>query len=179
MTNPDPRARLLTLFDRLSSWSHDRCGDRAIALLASATFGGLELDTNACTMCLACTNLCPTGALRADRDGAELGFIEAVCVQCGLCEHGCPEDAIKRQPRFDYQALRGSDMITLNRAKMDNCTQCGRPFMSTALLSSALKHLTSDGAAIRQAKQMLQVWPQCRADNALQAQFPSMPRGPK
>lgn len=179
ITDSSPRSRLLTLFDHLSSRSHTGSEKLAVTLPASDPFGGVVLDAKKCTMCLACTNLCPTGALRADGNGIELTFVEAACVQCGLCEHGCPENAVKRQPRFDYAALQGSKMTTLNRAKMANCTQCNRPFMSTALLASALEHLSTEGAATRQAKDMLRICPQCRADNAMKSQFASMPSAPK
>jgi ferredoxin len=177
--NPDPRARLLTVFDRLSSQSCPRPKEGYVDLPGWATFGAVTVDSNVCTMCLACTSLCPTGALSADRTGAELGFLEATCVQCGLCEHGCPEGAISRRSRFDYRALRRKNVAILNRARMTNCTQCAQPFMSTALLASALKCLSGDGAAVTQARQMLDVCPRCRGESALQAQFPSIPRRPK
>jgi len=51
--------------------------------------------------------------------------------------------------------------------------------MSTALLASALGHLTDQGAAAQRTKEMLQICPQCRADNALKSQFSSVPLGPK
>ena len=176
LTDPNPRSRLLALFERLSARSRDGCERPATTLPASAPFGGVALDAKRCTMCLACTNLCPTGALRTGGDGVELNFVEADCIQCGLCEHGCPEHAVKRQPRFDYAALRDGKMITLNRARMANCTQCKRPYMSAALLASALEHLSGAGAANGQAREMLLICPQCRADNAMKSQFASMPR---
>ncbi len=176
-TDANPRARLLTLFEHLSSRSHTGSEKLAVTLPASDAFGGVAVDTNECTMCLACTNLCPTGALRTDGDGIELNFVEALCVQCGLCEHGCPENAIKRQPRFDYAALQSGKMVTLHRAQMAECSQCHRPFMSTALLAAALEHLSGETDAGRQAKDMLEICPQCRADNAMKSQFASMPRG--
>jgi ferredoxin len=176
MTNLDPRARLLALLEQLSSEPQlqPEVGGNTIELPTWATFGGVSIDSDTCTMCLACASLCPTGALRAHHVGAELGFIEAVCIQCGLCEHGCPEGAIKRQPRFNYQNLRSDNMVTLNRAEMANCTQCGQAFMPTALLASALKRLTGNSVEIEHAKQMLKVCPQCRANSALQAQFPEI-----
>lgn len=176
LTDPDPRTRLLAIFDHISSQIHEFPGVENVALQSWATFGCVEVEHDLCTMCLACSNLCPTGALRATHDGSELGFIEAKCVQCGACENGCPEKAIKRLPRFDYQAIRDKGTSTLNRVEMANCAQCGNPFMPVILLDSVLNHLTGEGAAVRDAKAMLRVCPQCRADTALRAQFPSVPR---
>jgi ferredoxin len=168
----DTRERLLNVFARLSDTAKVRPPQAAVDLAEWAPFGRVIVDPDACTMCLACVNLCPTAALRADDNGAELAFREAVCVQCGLCERGCPEGAIKRHPRFDYQALQTQDMIVLNRAAMAKCSECGRPFMPANLLTSASKRLRGDSDTIRHAKAMLKVCPQCRADSALRSQFP-------
>lgn len=178
-TVSDLRTRLLTLFGRLWSGSQDISGVPGNELPAWATFGCIALDQAACTMCLACVSLCPTGSLRTTGDGDELGFIESACVQCGLCEHGCPERAIKCQPRFDYRALRETELIVLNRARMESCLQCGKPFISAAMLNSALQHLSGDGDSIQWAREMLRICPRCRADNALSAQFPGIPNSQK
>ncbi|MEO7707680.1 MAG: 4Fe-4S binding protein, partial [Caldimonas sp.] len=66
-------------------------------------FGNLKLDTDACTLCLACVGACPEAALADNPDRPQLRFIEKNCVQCGLCASTCPEQAIVLEPRLLLQ----------------------------------------------------------------------------
>jgi ferredoxin len=43
---------------------------------------------------------CPSSALQDAEDAPKLRFIEHNCVQCGLCEITCPEQAISLVPRL-------------------------------------------------------------------------------
>ncbi len=170
---PDPRERLLSLFKRLSAAGDRDPSPKPKDLAQWANFGRVTVDNNACTMCLACVSLCPTDALHASDDRSELRFHTAACVQCGLCEHGCPENAIRRQPQFDVQSLLRREPVVLNRTKLATCSECGRPFMPATLLAAAAKRISGDSATVRHAKAMLNVCPACRADHTLRAQFPS------
>lgn len=48
-----------------------------------------------CTMCGACTALCPTGALYIDRPSMEVRFDSDNCVVCQLCVKVCPVRAME------------------------------------------------------------------------------------
>ncbi|MDQ0285964.1 ferredoxin [Desulfofundulus luciae] len=48
-----------------------------------------------CTMCGACTAICPTGALYLDRPGMEVHFDGDNCVICQLCVKACPVRAME------------------------------------------------------------------------------------
>ncbi|AEG15224.1 MULTISPECIES: NIL domain-containing protein [Desulfofundulus] len=48
-----------------------------------------------CTMCGACTAICPTGALYLDRPGMEVRFDGDSCVVCQLCVKACPVRAME------------------------------------------------------------------------------------
>lgn len=48
-----------------------------------------------CTMCGACTVLCPTGALYIERPGMEVRFESDNCVVCQLCVRVCPVRAME------------------------------------------------------------------------------------
>lgn len=48
-----------------------------------------------CTMCGACTAICPTGALYLERPGMEVLFDHDQCVVCGLCTTACPVKAME------------------------------------------------------------------------------------
>ncbi|RYF71546.1 MAG: 4Fe-4S dicluster domain-containing protein, partial [Comamonadaceae bacterium] len=62
---------------------------------AGALYGSLVVDSAKCTLCLSCVGACPSSALADNPDMPQLKFIEQNCVQCGLCQTTCPEDAIR------------------------------------------------------------------------------------
>jgi ferredoxin len=72
-----------------------------IPLPVGAPYGAIEIDSDKCTLCLACVSLCPTGALGDHPDRPEVQFTENACVQCGVCESTCPETAITLKPQLD------------------------------------------------------------------------------
>ncbi len=98
-----------------------------IPLPAGAPYGAVLVDRDACTLCLACVGLCPSGALGDDPDKPVLTFREDACLQCGLCANVCPEDAISYAPRLDLsdEALR---LRVLNEEEPALCIECGKPF---------------------------------------------------
>lgn len=51
----------------------------------------LKFDSEACTLCGKCVNVCPFGALTIEKDGIAVG---ESCRMCGLCVRKCPEKAI-------------------------------------------------------------------------------------
>jgi ferredoxin len=98
-----------------------------LPLPAGAPFGAITVDTEGCTLCLACVGACPTGALLDDEARPWLGFNEEACVQCGLCRTTCPEKVIALEPRLNFtEAARGA--AELNRAEPFHCIRCGKPF---------------------------------------------------
>jgi ferredoxin len=111
-----------------------QCGSNvpvSIALPASGSpFGTLQVDTAACTLCLACVGACPEAALADNPDRPQLRFIEKNCVQCGLCASTCPEQAIMLEPRLllqDGLKARKTPRV-LNEAEPFCCVRCGKPF---------------------------------------------------
>jgi ferredoxin len=98
-----------------------------LPLPEGAPFGAIQVDTEGCTLCLACVGACPTGALRDDETRPWLGFNEEACVQCGLCRTTCPESVIRLEPRLNFtEEARG--VVELNHAEPFHCIRCGKPF---------------------------------------------------
>ncbi|MGP1255298.1 MAG: 4Fe-4S binding protein [Kiloniellales bacterium] len=98
-----------------------------LPLPKGAPFGRVKVDTDGCTMCLACVSACPTGAMQDDPDRPWLGFNEEACVQCGLCANTCPESVITLEPRLNFtEEARGA--VKLNETEPFNCIRCGKPF---------------------------------------------------
>ena len=98
-----------------------------LPLPKGAPFGQIKVDTQGCTMCLACVSACPTGALQDDPDRPWLGFNEEACVQCGLCANTCPESVITLEPRLNFTEEARST-AKLNETEPFNCIRCGKPF---------------------------------------------------
>ena len=53
-----------------------------------------RINTERCTGCGACTDVCPTEAIRIENGKAS---ITLDCVDCGACPRVCPEGAIRKQ----------------------------------------------------------------------------------
>ncbi|QHQ35284.1 4Fe-4S binding protein [Algicella marina] len=98
-----------------------------IPLPEGAPYGAVVVDTEACTLCLACASLCPTAALSDDPDYPRLMFQQDACIQCGLCTNVCPENAITLRPEMDLSddALR---QTVLKEEEPAECISCGTPF---------------------------------------------------
>jgi ferredoxin len=87
----------------------------------------------ACSGCMACAELCPTGAL-GDASGAvgggylrQVSFDATLCTNCTLCQKICPMTAITAR------ALRGTEAASARRAVLfaraeQVCTTCGGLF---------------------------------------------------
>jgi ferredoxin len=52
-------------------------------------------DEEKCTMCGACTAICPTGALFMERPSMEVNFDSDKCLVCQLCLKICPVRAME------------------------------------------------------------------------------------
>lgn len=131
----------------------------AIALPAAGSpFGTLKVDAGRCTLCMSCVGACPEGALADNPDRPQLRFIEKSCVQCGLCETTCPEQAITLEPRLllaDEGRARKAARV-LNEAQPFACVRCGKPFGTLKAIESMIgklgAHPAFQGAALERLK---------------------------
>jgi len=88
-----------------------------------------RLIGEACSGCMVCADLCPTGALCGETETAHrfVSFDPALCTNCTLCLKVCPMDAISAR------ALRGVAAATEGRSVLfarveRKCGACGRSF---------------------------------------------------
>jgi ferredoxin len=98
-----------------------------VALPKGAPFGRVAVDTEGCTLCLACVSACPVSALSANPERPELRFQEDLCVQCGLCAATCPEKVITLEPRLDFTTINAAP-VTLKEEEPYPCDHCGKLF---------------------------------------------------
>ncbi len=140
-------------------------------LTAGAPFGTATVDTNACTLCLACVTVCPGKALQDGHDVPQLRFLEANCVQCGLCTRSCPEDAIWITPRLLFDAVARGRPRVLREDSPFHCVSCGKPFATTAVIGRIELRLA--GHSMYQdpkAKRRLKMCGDCRVADQMLAQ---------
>jgi len=86
-------------------------------------------------LCKACIGACPEAALLDSPEAPQLRFIERNCVQCGLCEKTCPEDAIRLVPRLLF-GTQAKEAVVLNEAEPFNCIRCAKPFGTRRMVES-------------------------------------------
>jgi ferredoxin len=121
---------------------HAPVPQREIKLSAGAPFGTLLVNKDTCTMCLACVGACPVGALQDGQDAPQLRFIEAKCVQCGICASTCPEHAIELSPRL-LLGPEAKEPRLLNEAAIFKCISCGKPLGTEKMIAGMLGRLAT------------------------------------
>ncbi len=140
-----------------------------IPLPNGAPFGRVEIKTAQCTLCMACTSVCPGRALDAGLDKPQLIFRELNCVQCGICVQACPESALTLTSRFLCNSEQRRKAVTLHEEPPFCCVACGAAFASRSVIDNMLNKL--DGHPMFQddkARQRLMMCEECRVVDAIQ-----------
>ncbi|SFC28108.1 Ferredoxin [Marinospirillum celere] len=132
-------------------------------LASGSPFGQVHLEADACTLCMSCVALCPTGALRGgDETAPRLAFLEADCVQCGLCEASCPEKVISLEARFIAAPGIRMEERTLKEEEPFHCISCGKAFGNSSTINSIMKKLENHSYFQGEAAKRLQMCEDCR-----------------
>lgn len=137
--------------------------DAPIPLPVGAPYGAVLVDTEACTLCLSCASLCPSGALLDNPDTPQLRFREDACLQCGLCATVCPEDAITLLPRFDpTDAALGQTV--LHEEEPFACIECGKLFGVRSTVEKIMEKLAGKHAMFTEtgSGRLIQMCNDCR-----------------
>lgn len=116
-------------------------GRPMVELTVGAPFGTAQVEADACTLCLACVSACPGNALLAGQEEPQLRFIEANCLQCGICTRTCPEDAIWITPRLLFDRDARNRVRLLHREPPFCCSECGKPFATRSVIENMLQKL--------------------------------------
>ena len=155
---------------RLAAQALNPNSDAPLTLPQGAPYGAVLVDTDACTLCLSCVSLCPSGALVDNEDLPQLRFQEEACLQCGLCSNICPENAIALKPQLDLtdQALT---QVVLNEEEPFACIECGSLFGVKSTVERIMDKLAGSHPMFATSDQarMIQMCDDCR----VQAQFHS------
>jgi len=137
----------------------------AIDLPEGAPYGTLDVDVSACTLCLSCVSLCPSGALGDNPDLPQLRFQEDACLQCGLCANICPEGAITLAPRLNLE----DDALAQQVVKEEEpfaCIECGALFGVKSTVERIVEKLAGKHSmfANPDASRMIQMCDDCRVN---------------
>ncbi len=128
---------------------------------AGSPFGNLLINKDTCTLCLSCVSACPSAALQDNPERPQLKFIEKNCVQCGLCEQTCPENAITLQPRLLLTKERGQSRV-LNEQPPYSCIRCNKPFGTLKAIEGMLGKLAGHSMFQGEALNRLKMCGDCR-----------------
>lgn len=122
---------------------------------SGSPLGAITVNPDACTLCMSCVSACPANALKDNAQLPQLRFIEKNCVQCGLCEQTCPEDAIQLVPRLLLSEQR-KEAVVLHEAQPFHCVRCSKPFGTQKGVEIMLQrlggHAMFQGAALERLK---------------------------
>jgi ferredoxin len=136
-----------------------------LPLPEDAPYGAVLVDSDACTLCLSCVSLCPSGALGDNPDQPQLRFQEDACLQCGLCANVCPENAISYAPRLnlDVSAL---EQVVLHEEEPFACVECGALFGVKSTIEKITEKLAGKHAMFStpEAARMIQMCDNCRVN---------------
>ncbi len=124
-----------------------------LPLPEGAPFGSIEVDTQGCTLCLACVGSCPTGALLDDPERPWLGFNESACVQCGICRNTCPESVVALKPQINFTG-EAQGAVTLNEAEPFHCIRCGKPFGVASSIERIVERLAGQHSMFLEGDQV-------------------------
>ncbi|MDO9500341.1 4Fe-4S binding protein [Falsiroseomonas sp.] len=118
--------------------------EAVLPMPALAPFGLAKVDVDGCTLCLACTIVCPTAAFTANPETPQLRFLEDACVQCGLCATTCPEKVITLEPRLNL-APEAARMQVVKEEAPFCCERCAKPFGVKSQIDRVTAKLTESG----------------------------------
>jgi ferredoxin len=165
----DKRQTTRTALDHLLEHAPS-VAETEVALTRDAPFGEIKVDTDACTLCLACVTVCPGRALQDGESKPQLKLIESACLQCGLCEKACPESAISLNSRYLYDSQQARTPRVLNEQTPFNCIVCNTPFATQQIIGRMQAQLSGhwmfgDETAMRRLK----MCEDCRVKDIFQA----------
>lgn len=139
-----------------------------ISLAEGAPYGTINVNRDACTLCMACVGACPERAILDAKDVPRLKFIERNCVQCGICEKTCPENAITLTPRLLLTPDARRERL-LNEAEIFHCVSCGKALGTKPMIDKMLARLGSHSMfPDAQALNRLKMCADCRVVDMMQ-----------
>ena len=103
--------------------------------------GKISQDSEKCTACGACANMCPCDAIDIVPDGREfkITFNMWKCSFCGTCETVCPEEAVKLTSDYELWGDDKNALVETGEMLRASCSKCGK-LMHTHAQIEAIKN---------------------------------------
>jgi len=139
-----------------------------ISLPSGAMFGTVAIDDR-CTLCQSCVTACPGKALHSGNGVPQVQFVEANCLQCGMCTRTCPENAIIISPRLLFDREQRIQSRVLYEEPPFECISCGKPFATASVIKSMLAKLQYHSMfQTERARNRLKMCEDCRVIDVVQ-----------
>ena len=132
------------------------------AALESVPFGEVAVHDPNCTLCGACSRVCPTQALDFQGARGRLDFRGIDCIGCGLCEQACPERAVTLTPGLRLRPAL-FERQTLVEDEGVPCRQCGAPHVPRRLLAHSRRLLSQVDGPLASSTRQIDLCPDCRS----------------
>lgn len=133
--------------------------------LEDLPFGEVAVETEGCTLCGACSRVCPSAALEFHGTQGRLDFKGIDCIECGLCEQACPEHVLTLTPGLNLEVTI-FQRKTLVEDEVVACDNCGAPHIPKRLLEHARKILSSAHETLSASTHQIGLCPSCRSVTA-------------
>lgn len=163
----DKRENLFAAFDAL--WQANEGSCEPLVVPHGAPYGSVELKDADCTLCMGCVAVCPSRALHAVGHTPGLNFIEQECIQCGMCEKACPEQAIVLTPRLQPVPEARRAVQSLKAEEAACCIRCAKPFAPASLIRRIQQKLAGHSHFQNEAAQRLLMCEDCRVKDVFAA----------
>ncbi|CAD6491794.1 MAG: Electron transport complex subunit RsxB [Candidatus Argoarchaeum ethanivorans] len=110
--------------------------------IPSKEFGFVTVGST-CTICDACTGVCPTKSILKDEN--KIIFNHGMCINCELCKEVCPEHAIEVVGMLDTARLLSNEKLVLASSNLMYCARCGKAYMTEASYERITSKLSEKG----------------------------------
>ncbi len=135
-------------------------------------FGSLSLNTDNCTLCLACADVCPMGALTVHPEDNSLRYTASLCIQCGSCSLTCPEqNCLSLIPNsFSLEPASFAPQIVA-QDELFTCLECGKEFAPKKAVQKVIntmsQHFSNDPVKLK----TLSCCPDCKTKLMVEQQI--------
>ena len=138
-------------------------------------YGRVEINQDACTLCLSCVGACNVAALVADKKTNSIVFNPSVCTACGYCELSCAEkDTIFLRPgKIDLEPGFFA-FSELARDELFACIECGKEFATKKAVEKIASIMAPKFNGDKAKLKTLYCCSDCKAKVMIKAQMDQM-----